>query len=415
LQRQLVGLTGDENSAAGQIAQGQNVVLTAEKAALEARKRFLSLPVTSSATEFATALAEFKAGIAAARIEVEKFIAANNNQARSLRKDNNLSARTIGFTPAARQGAELSDATRRSREEYDKAQSALRQATPGTDEYRVLQSLVNKIGEEWRRAALKQADYNAGLDRSAQRQKDLNADTLAGLRQQSTDIDRLSSTTGGARNELSIQLETARRVGEARREEVRLAKELEDIKTSGTQAEIDNSTALLNQAREKTRLAGKEGELRLQEFNEQAQEQSRSALEQAMSESMSKAKEAADGFKQAGASMAEAARSVVAAKEGAFKFLNLAEQAKLLTQARSDISKVGMFKPLAQNVSDEEIIAAGSAARSIINAQEQYSKVSRDLVSATNALVQKDWRVNVNMQGGDASVFGDVVNGALAL
>jgi hypothetical protein len=414
LQRQLVGLTGDENSAAGQIAQAQNVVLTAEKAALEARKRLLSLPVTSSATEFATALEEFKAGIAAARIEVEKFIAANNNQARSLRKDNNLSARTIGFTPAARQGAELSDATRRSREEYDKAQSALRQATPGTDEYRALQSLVNKIGEEWRGAALKLADYNAELDRSAQRQKDVNADTLTGLRQQSIDTDRLISTSGGARNELSIQLETARRVGEARREEVRLAKELKDIKTSGTQAEIDNSTALLNQAREKTRLAGKEGELRRKEFNEQAQEQSRSALEKAMSESMSKAKEAADGFKQAGASMAEAARSVVAAKEGAFKYLNRDEQLKLLDKARSDYSKVSIFKPLGKNISDEEVLAAGNAARSVLNAQDQYQKANQDLITATQNLANKDWRVNVNVRGGDASAYGDVVNGALA-
>jgi hypothetical protein len=409
LQRQLVGLTGDENSAAGQIAQAQNAVLTAEKAALEARKRFLSLPVTSSAEEFATALAEFKAGIAAARIEVEKFIATNNNQARSLRKDNNLSARTIGFTPAARQGAELSDATRRSREEYDKAQSALRQATPGTDEYRVLQSLVNKIGEEWRGAALKLADYNAELDRSAQRQKDVNADTLTGLRQQSSDIDRLSrGMPGPARDRLAISLDTARQVNESKREEVRLEKELERLKVSGTQAEVDNAAALLEQARERTILAEKEGKLRLKDAKiASLRSLDTPGLDAAVSV-------AADQFIEAGKNAKAAADSLRSAKEGAFKFLNENEQRKLLSQARTDFSKVSIFKPLGNKVSDEEVLAAGAAARSVLNAQDQYQKANQDLITATQNLANKDWRVNVNVRGGDVSAFGDVVNGALA-
>ena len=112
--------------------------------------------------------------------------------------------------------------------------------------------------------------------------------------------------------------------------------------------------------------------------------------------------------------MAEAARSVVAAKEGAFKYLNRDEQLKLLDKARSDYSKVSIFKPLGKNISDEEVLAAGNAARSVLNAQDQYQKANQDLITATQNLANKDWRVNVNVRGGDASAYGDVVNGALA-
>jgi hypothetical protein len=219
------------------------------------------------------------------------------------------------------------------------------------------------------------------------------------------------AVTGGASNAVSA----------AKRVEQDLRAQIEKAQAVGGDAAEQEINALinkLNEAAASTSLAYAKGALALKEFDEQAAasaaSERQSTLEKAMSEAMSQAKDAASGFKQAGASMAEAARSVVAAKEGAFKYLNRDEQLKLLDQARSDYSKVSIFKPLGRNVSDEEVLAAGSAARSVLNAQEQYSKVSQDLVSATNALVQKDWLVNVNVQGGDASAYGDVVNGALA-
>ncbi|MFZ9959270.1 MAG: hypothetical protein ACO3GP_02665 [Candidatus Limnocylindrus sp.] len=173
LQKQLVGFTGDENSAAAQIAQGQNVVLTAQEAVLKAKEKFLSLPADASAEENATAYKELKDSIAAARIEVEKFIAANNNQARSLKRTTDVRERTAGFTSSARQGAVLADAVVKAREEYDKAKAATASAT-GDEAIAAAQSIENKLGQAWRSAAQDLADYNSELAFTAERQAQLN-------------------------------------------------------------------------------------------------------------------------------------------------------------------------------------------------------------------------------------------------
>jgi len=146
-----------------------------------------------------------------------------------------------------------------------------------------------------------------------------------------------------------------------------------------------------------------------------------SSYKNPVSNVLSAGQQAADLFKQAAERIAEAGQSVRSAAEGlrsaresAFKFLRPERQRELVDEARQTFNSVSDFKPLRNNISDEEILQAGNAARSILSAQEQYSGANKELVAATEALAAKDWSVNVNVQGGSASAYGDVVNQAVS-
>jgi hypothetical protein len=167
LQKQLVAFTGNENSAAAQIAQGQNVVLAAQEAILAARKAYIATPISATAREEAAAFDSYKKAVEAARLEVEKLIAANNNQAASLKRTTDIQERTTGFTPAARQGAELADAISRAREGYDKAKAEYDKAVAGGDQLQIdaAASQVNNLGQAWRAAVQNLRDYNTAGDK----------------------------------------------------------------------------------------------------------------------------------------------------------------------------------------------------------------------------------------------------------
>jgi hypothetical protein len=321
----------------------------------------------------------------------------------------------------------------------------------------VLQSLVNKIGEEWRGAALKLADYNAELDRSAQRQKELNADTLTGLQQSIGNIEKLAGTSSStgiffnkARDRLAIELKTEEQVSDAKREQTRLQNELNRLSTIGTKAEIDNASALVEQAKARTQLVSAEGRLRLQEFDEKETEdlrkQSIEANENATNKFAEAIKEAATNFIRAADTVKSAAVNLRSAKEGALSFLQPEARRALVAQARADYAKQtgfgggalenafygmqsqlsntfarqsqqmggGLFRKLPYNLSDEQVISAANAARSVTGAQDEYVKANKDLTQATIELAKKDWKVNVKVLGREAQVYGDAVNEAMS-
>lgn len=424
LQKQLVGFTGNENSAGAQLAQTQNVLLNAQEAILRARKEYVSIPVNSTPDEEARAFQAYKDAVAAARLEVEKLIAANNNQARNLKRDTDLAVRTTGFTPAAQQEAKLTDQLTRAREDYDKALQALSTASPAG--LKAAQSDVNILGQKWRDASQNINEYKAQQALVAQRQREINADTLAGLQQSVSNIGSLrSAAPGPERDRLAIQLQTEERVSEAKREQIRLQNEYNRLLTTGTKAEQENAAAAVDTASAKTRLAQEQGNLQLQEFAEQTSRASaaerQSTLESAMADAMARAQEAAGEFANAGQRMQEASNNVRAAadglraaREGAFEFLRPDVQRSLVDDARAVYQQVSDFRALPTNLSDQEVLRAGNAARSILGAQDQMTKANSELVEATRALADKDWSVNVNVQGGSASAYGDVVNQAVS-
>jgi hypothetical protein len=424
LQKQLVGFTGNENSADAQLAQTQNVVLNAQEAILRARKEYVSIPVNSTPDEEARAFQAYKDAVTAARLEVEKLVAANNNQARNLKRDTNLAVRTTGFTPAAQQEAKLTDQLTRAREDYDKALQAL--ATASGPGLKAAQSDVNILGEKWRAASQNLNEYNAQQALAAQRQREINADALTGLQQSAGNLFALQGAdVGPERERLAIELSGQERINEAKREQVRLQKELNRIAATGTTAEVENAQALLDQATAKVDVASQESRLGLQAFDEQASRASaaerQSTLESAMADAMSRAQEAASEFANAGQRMQEASNNVRAAadglrsaREGAFEFLRPDVQRSLVDDARSVYQQVSDFRALPTNLSDQEVLRAGNAARSILGAQDQMAQANSELVEATRALADKDWLVNVNVQGGSASAYGDVVNQAVS-
>ncbi len=424
LQRQLVGFTGNENSAGAQLAQTQNVVLAAEEAIARAKKEYLSIPKDSTADENTQAYKAFKEAVAAAKVEVEKLIAANNNQARNLKRDTDLAVRTTGFTPAAQQEAQLTDKLNRAREDYDKALQAL--STASFVGLGAAQSDVNVLGQKWRAASQNLSEYKAQQALVAQRQREINADTLTGLQQSASNIFALQGADAGPERErLALELSGQERISEAKREQVRLQKELNRIATTGTAAEVENAQALLDQATAKVDVASQESRLGLQAFDEQAASaaaaERQSTLESAMADAMARAQEAASEFANAGQRMQEASNNVRAAadglraaREGAFEFLRPDVQRSLVDDARAVYQQVSDFRALPTNLSDQEVLRAGNAARSILGAQDQMTQANSELVEATRALADKDWLVNVNVQGGSASAYGDVVNQAVS-
>jgi hypothetical protein len=449
LQKQLISFTGNESSAAAQLAQTQNVVLAAQEAIVTAKQTFLSLPPDSSADENKAAYDGLKKSIEAARLEVEKLAAANNNQAESLKRTTDLRESTTGFTPAARKETELIDELNRARNAYNQAKDAA--ATADEAGRAAAEADVNKFGQLWRAASQSLKEYNAEQQLTAQRQKEINADTLAGLRQSISNAEALSATAPGAsRERRAIELASEQAITEAKREQVRLQNELNRLSATGTQTEIDNAAALVEQAKARADLASSEGGLRLQEIDdrelENLKQKNQAAAETAASRVANELRETATRLIEAAQVIKAAAQTLRSAQEGALAFLAPGARQALVAQARADLSKQtgigggaiagaflsiqsqlattvsqqrqllggGLFNKLPSNVSDEEVIAAANAARSVTSAQEAYAKASQSLTDATIALAEKDWRVNVQILGSEGTVYGDAINEALS-
>ena len=298
--------------------------------------------------------------------------------------------------------------TKKAKEEYEKLKNEFAGILAGTN----LDLNIN-------------SDATNNIKQTADARAKAEKDILAPSRERLSDLQAIAGLEGEALERAKAGLLVAK----ARRAEeqaiVEYNQQLAASGGNGSDPKVIEAAAKVEAAGNNVKAAFLEGgqaiEQSIRQAASAAASERQSLLQSSISESMSKAQQAAsnfdeagNNFRQAGKTIADAGRSLASAKEGAFKFLVPSEQKRLVEEARNAYSRVGSFKPLSARLSDEEVLQAGNAARSVLNAQEQYSKVSQDLVSATNALVQKDWLVNVNVQGSDASAYGDVVNGALA-
>jgi colicin import membrane protein len=264
---------------------------------------------------------------------------------------------------------------------------------------------------------------NTLRDRAAVAELDIKQSQLklGNLRDQKALADSLISAAPGDRERLSVVGQAANAVKVAKRAEEDIRAQIAKAAAVGGDAAAEEVQALanrLNEAIAATSLAYSESALNVKQFDEQAAaaaaSERQTTLQAAISDAMTKTQSAADSFKQAANSIVQASSSLRSAREGAFQFLNRSAQAQLLSQAREAYSRVAEFRPLPSNLSDQEVLAAGNAARSVLNAQEQYDNANKELVSSIDSLAEKNWAVNVNVQGGSASAYGDVLNQAVS-
>lgn len=399
LQKQLVGFTGNESSAAAQIAQGQNVALAAQEAILTARKAFASIPFDASPKEAAAAFDAYKKAVAAARLEVEKLVAANNNQAANLKRTTDLRERTTGFTPGARQGAELADAVNRAREGYDKAKVAYDKAVEkGTKlEIAVAASQVNSLGQTWRAAVQNLRDYNAELQFTQERQARINASTLQGVQLEVANAQKLSGLRAGPeRNAVEQILNIQAGIAAAKRVEESIANDIATAQKRGDTTEVANLIGQQQVAAENTKLALIQG---------------------------------ADALRVSGQSLrdsiVEGARRSRSLLEGSFNLLRAGVQERLLGDARRRVN-YSVFDPDKLRT-PSDVFAAASASEeltkieadvaastdALANVNSELGQINKQLVDAVVKLVEKDWSVNayVNL-GTDAEARAEILAAA---
>jgi hypothetical protein len=270
LQKQLAGVTGDENTATAQAAKAQDAILGIREAQLQAASKLAALPASASFDEFNAAIREAKENIEKARIEFEKLVAAQNNAARLAKRETDVRERTTGLAPSARREAELAAALTRTRTEYDKAQAAT-EAAVGDDAKRAAQAVENNLGQAWRSARQDLADYNAELAFTLQRQEQVNALALAATRERISSTQALIRGTSGTgsdvagqvidiqRGALEQRLGVRSRISEARRAQFDIGQQLNTARERGDIPEFRRLLGEQETAAQNTRLALIEG------------------------------------------------------------------------------------------------------------------------------------------------------------
>jgi tape measure domain-containing protein len=228
---------------------------------------------------------------------------------------------------------------------------------------------------------------------------------------------------------------------------------LEDIQKAFTAKEIDVPINVIPKTSEIDQVAGDlssrpvgaqlvEASKEAQKLQDAVSDASKN-LEQSGNSLASSFKQARDAALQASKSLESAAKAVDGSSQSAFNFLSEEKQNQILEKSRSLVSSAvdsGLFREdVLSDLKGTDILGAestlkslfsaaegfnsafessiqsqASAASAIVNASEAYAQSSDRLSQALAELNAKNWSVNVNVQGGDASAYGDVVNGALA-
>jgi hypothetical protein len=423
LQKQLVGFTGDEKSAAAQIAQGQNVVLQAQEDIAKAKAKFLSLPPDATTKENAVAYEELKAAIAAARLEVEKFIAANNNQARKLKRTTDVRERTTGFTSSARQSAQLTDALDRARKDYDKAKAAT-EAAVGKEAIAAAQSIENNLGQAWRSAAQDLADYNAELAFTAQRQAQVNklADDKVAQDIKAVQAQRQLLQNAQRTAQIAVQQSTLTQtqgieaaVNAARQRESDLGDQITTARQRGDETLAANLVAQQKTAANQTRLELEAGALALTNAGIKLREDV-----QATFLSLQKLRTGPEGLNQFLGAGDRARREQQVFKNILPSFQRAQDQFKLLTGARAAPEFRGPTQAVnesifrfidAVNAEQQAFDVASDTQKALSDNTAKLSEVNTDLAAKISELSAKDWNVSVNVAAdGTSQTSGDAVN-----
>jgi hypothetical protein len=415
LQQQLVDFTGNEKSAAAQIAQGQNVALQAQKEILEAQKKFMSLPY-DEVTGGAVAYKELEEATAAARLELDKLIATENNQAQTLKRTTDIRERTTGFTASARQGVVLQAAADKAREDYNKAKAAVA-STTGL-ELEAAQASAAGLGQAWRSATQDLADYNAELRIPAQLDTAQTNLALQGIGKRIAATQALAQAERGvARETLATTQAIQLGINEAKRREQEIGAQIDTARQRGDEPAASRLVEQQKIAANETRLELEKGALALTEAGLQLRDNLRNAV-------------------------VEFTR-IRSDPQGLNRFLNPQQQGEraqrdfqlLLPQFRQ---AQGRFTQLTGAPAPE---FTGSAAgvnasiRDFINATQTEDLATRELIGTQKALDtntqalakntadlaakiadlnSKNWAVNVAVSGAQSAISGDVLNGAVS-
>jgi hypothetical protein len=427
LQKQLVGFTGDEKSAAAQIAAGQNVVLTAQEAILQAKKTFLALPPDSSAQEEAVAYQAYKDAVAAARIEVEKLIATNNNQAKDLKRTTDLRERTTGFTSSARQGVELTDALERARKDYDKAKQATLSAT-SRDAIAAAEAVENKLGQAWRSAAQNLVDYNAELAFTAQRQAQINnlaaqkvAEDIKAVQAQRQLSQNAQRTAQFAIQESTLQtiqsIDAA--VSEAKRRERDLGGQIDIARLRGDETLAADLVAQQKNAASQTRLELEKGADALTKASIQLREDVEAAFlnlqklrtgEGGLNQFLSPQ----DRVNQEQKTFETLLPRFRQAQEQ-FKRLRGVETAPEFTGSRSGVNASILQFIEAVRTEQQAVDTSVDTQKALSDNTAALAKITGELQSTIAALNGKNWAVNVQVNAdGSSQAYGDILAGAVS-
>jgi len=426
LQKQLVGFTGDEKSAAAQIAQGQNIVLQAQEDIAEARKKFLSLPVDSSAAEEKAAYEEYKAAVEAARIEVEKLIAANNNQARILKRTTDVRERTTGFTSSARQGVELTDALDRARKDYDKAKAAFESApSEGLD---AAASDVNKFGQAWRSAAQDLADYNAELNFTAQRQAQVNRLATEKVAEDIKAAKAQRQLVEGARRTAQIAVQESTQqtiqgiqasVNDARRRERDLGGQIDIARQRGDERLATDLVAQQKVAANQTRLELEKGSEALTKAGIKLREDVEAAflsLQQLRTGSgnLNDYLTPQDRVNQERRTF-EALLPQFRQAQQQFSQLRGVNYAPEFTGSTAAINQAIIQFIQKVNAEQVGVDTLGDTQRALSLNTDKLATVNADLAAKVAELNRKDWNVNVQVAAdGSSQAYGDILAGAVS-
>ena len=266
------------------------------------------------------------------------------------------------------------------------------------------------------RQSLLEQEKNAQQELLAQRGLEAAQDSikLQGINRQITATQALGKAERGvARDTLATVQGIQAGIAAAKDRERVLGAQIDAARQRGGDAGEQEASRLVDQqqiAAQETRLAIEQGALALKEAGERLAQDAKSARD-----------------------------SLRSAREGAFDLLRRGGQLSLLSQARSDIQAAGVFDPAkVRRLSERDLISAASSARSIVEAEKnlrnvetatvgltevnsnlnsnlsEYNTAVSNLASATESLAQKNWAVNVAVSGGQAAVYGDVVNGAIS-
>jgi hypothetical protein len=422
IQKQLVAFTGNENSAGAQITQAQNTVLAAQEAILKARKEYIATPVGSTAAEEAVAFDAYKNAVEAARLEVEKLIAANNNQAANLKRTTDIRERTTGFTASARQGAVLAEAAARARQDYDKAKAATASAT-GDDAVAAAQSIENVLGQAWRSAAQNLTDYNAELAFTAERQAQINklaadkvAEDLKAVQAQRLLIQSAQRTAQFAVQQSTLTqvqgIEAAVRA--ARQRESDLGDQITAARQRGDETLATDLVAQQKIAANQTRLELEQGALALRNAGIKLREDVEAAFL-----NFQKVQADPNGLRQYLTPQDRANQDQQLFESLLPSFRTAQEQFKRLRNVNYAPEFTGPTAGVNQAILQfiDQVNLAQKASDTVNDTQaalntntEALVKTTGELAAKIDELNQKDWAVNVQVNGaGTSQITGDVL------
>lgn len=332
--------------------------------------------------------------------------AAQTASVTNLKNTRQLGAKTGVDRDIAASQLEVANATKSAYEAQQQLNKARSSSTIDIKAIETAEKNVNTAINERTRAELNNID----LVRRAR--EDLKNDTLrsqsavVGIQQRTGDVISLRNAAAGPeRDRLRIQQAGDAAIADARRRAQQIQNEIQTAQSRGDTFAAAGLTNNLNEAIAATGLASQEASLALQELDEQLASTRFKNLQSAVQQSAQEAESAADRFNSAGDTLRGAA-------EAAFKYLPGPQRAGLLAAAREDISRAGFVNT--RGLKDSEVLAVGSLARNLTSAQSGYVQASETLGSKIDGLASKRWNVDVNVQGGNATAFGDVLNGVFS-